>query len=137
LASGPCVPPRSQGTGKGKVASSSRVRPVLGGSTNGGPLHPNSFLDLTIAIHELTLAYTRAYAVRLRLQSERLSLRKSAGPLAKRPWAAPRSREGTMSITLPDPAAHLLDLLTPQVGPPGVKSPETREVTTEARRRHE
>jgi len=36
------VPPRSQGTGKGKVATSSRIRPVLGGSTNGGPLHPNS-----------------------------------------------------------------------------------------------
>jgi hypothetical protein len=28
------LPPRSQGTGKGKVARSSRVRPVLGGSTN-------------------------------------------------------------------------------------------------------
>jgi hypothetical protein len=28
------LPPRSQGTGKGKVARSSRVRPVLGGSTD-------------------------------------------------------------------------------------------------------
>ena len=37
-ASGPWAPPRSQGTGKGKVASFSRVRPVLGGSTNGGPI---------------------------------------------------------------------------------------------------
>jgi hypothetical protein len=36
------VPPRSQGTGKGKVASSSRIRPVLGGSTNGGLPYPNS-----------------------------------------------------------------------------------------------
>jgi len=39
LAIGPWLPPRYQGTGKGKVANRSRVRPVLGGSTSGGHDH--------------------------------------------------------------------------------------------------
>jgi hypothetical protein len=38
-----------------------------------------------------------------------MGARKFVGPLPKRPWAAPRSREGTMNTTLRDPTARLLD----------------------------
>jgi hypothetical protein len=58
----------------------------------------------------------------------RACIQEVSGTAREEAVGSPPSREGTMSVTMPDPAAHLLNLPAPHVEPP-----ITLEVTTDGR----
>jgi hypothetical protein len=93
----------------------------------GRALQPDPRTDQ--AIHQLTLAHTSSVDrptsdSTLLVDTQRDRSRRGRGQL-------PERREGTMSITMSDPASRLLDLAPPPIGPPPPPESKRKKVATD------